>query len=167
MSFYFQAPDLAEFPRRSYRRFLEETIGNLFSEISPVTSEYANRFELTFIGPDGKVHWRFEDYAPDSGYPASAEAARKSNMTFAKRMLMEVWLRDTHTGEIRKSTAYMTDVPVITDRGTFVINGSERVVLGQLVRAPGIYFSCTGPTSYKALMLAEMEIGRASCRERV
>lgn len=156
MSFYFQAPDLAEFPRRSYRRFLEETIGNLFSEISPVTSEYANRFELTFIGPDGKVHWRFEDYAPDSGYPASAEAARKSNMTFAKRMLMEVWLRDTHTGEIRKSTAYMTDVPVITDRGTFVINGSERVVLGQLVRAPGIYFSCTGPTSYKALMLAEM-----------
>ena len=50
----------------------------------------------------------------------------------------------------------MADVPVITDRGTFVINGSERVVLGQLVRAPGIYFSSTGPGSYKALMLAEM-----------
>lgn len=156
MSFYFQAPDLAEFPRRSYRRFLEETIGNLFAEISPVTSEFANRFELTFVGQDGKVHWRFEDYAPDSGYPTSPEVARKSNMTFARRMLMEVWLRDTHTGELRKSTAYMADVPVITDRGTFVINGSERVVLGQLVRAPGIYFSSSGPTSFKALMLAEM-----------
>jgi DNA-directed RNA polymerase subunit beta len=156
MSFYFQAPDLAEFPRRSYRRFLEETIGNLFAEISPISSEHAGRFEMTFIGPDGKVHWRFDEYAPDSGYPNSAEAARKSNMTHAKRMLMEVWLRDTQTGELRKSTAYLTDVPVITDRGTFVINGSERVVLGQLVRAPGIYFSSPGHTSYKALMLAEM-----------
>lgn len=156
MSFYFQAPDLAEFPRRSYRRFLEETLGNLFSEISPITSEYAHRFELTFVGPDGKVHWKFEDYAPDSGYPTSPEQARKANMTHAKRLLMDVWLKDTQTGELRKSTAYMTDVPVITDRGTFVINGSERVVLGQLVRAPGIYFSSTGPTSYKALMLAEM-----------
>jgi DNA-directed RNA polymerase subunit beta len=156
MSFYFQAPDLAEFPRRSYRRFLEETIGNLFAEISPVASEYSARFELTFLGPDGKVHWRFEDYAPDSGYPTSPEQARKSNMTHSKRMMMEVWLRDTLTGELRKSTAYVTDVPVITDRGTFVINGSERVVLGQLVRAPGIYFSQGGQTSYKALMLAEM-----------
>lgn len=156
MSFYFQAPDLAEFPRRSYRRFLEETIGNLFAEISPVASEYSALFELTFLGPDGKVHWRFEDYAPDSGYPTSPEQARKSNMTHSKRMMMEVWLRDTLTGELRKSTAYVTDVPVITDRGTFVINGSERVVLGQLVRAPGIYFSQAGQTSYKALMLAEM-----------
>ncbi|MBI5176013.1 MAG: DNA-directed RNA polymerase subunit beta [Candidatus Obscuribacter sp.] len=156
MSFYFQAPDLAEFPRRSYRRFLEETLGNLFSEISPVGSEYAGRFEITFVAPDGKVHWRFEDYAPDSGYPTSPEMARKTNMTHARRLLMDVYLRDNQTGELRKSTAYMTDVPVITDRGTFVINGSERVVLGQLVRAPGIYFSSSGPTSYKALMLAEM-----------
>jgi DNA-directed RNA polymerase subunit beta len=155
MSFYFQAPDLAEFPRRSYRRFLEETIGKLFSEISPIGSEYSTRFEISFIGPDGKPHWRFEDYAPDSGYPISAETARKTNMTHARRMLMEVWLRDTHTGELRKSTAYMADMPVITDRGTFVINGSERVVLGQLVRAPGIYYQCAGPTSYKALLLAE------------
>jgi DNA-directed RNA polymerase subunit beta len=155
MSFYFQAPDLAEFPRRSYRKFLEETLGNLFAEISPITSEFSNRFEISFVGQDGKVHWRFEDYAPDSGYPNSSEAARKTNMTHARRMMMEVWLRDTQTHELRKSTAYVADVPVITDRGTFVINGSERVVLGQLVRAPGIYFSQGGPSSYKALWLAE------------
>jgi DNA-directed RNA polymerase subunit beta len=91
----------------------------------------------------------------DSGYPTSAEGARKSNMTHARRMLMEVWLRDTQTGELRKSTAYVADVPVITDRGTFVINGSERVVLGQLVRAPGIYYQSTSASSYKALLLAE------------
>ncbi|HEY9773685.1 MAG TPA: DNA-directed RNA polymerase subunit beta [Planktothrix sp.] len=155
MSFYFQAPDLAEFPRRSYRRFLEETLGNLFAEISPVGSEFSPRFEISFVGGDGKCHWKFEDYAPDSGYPVSSEAARKTNMTHARRMLMEVWLRNTQTGEMRKSTAYIADVPVITDRGTFVINGSERVVLGQLVRAPGIYFSRPGPSSYKSLMLAE------------
>jgi DNA-directed RNA polymerase subunit beta len=155
MSFYFQAPDLAEFPRRSYRRFLEETIGNLFAEISPVASEFSPRFEISFVGADGKCHWRFEDYAPDSGYPNSAESARKTNMTHARRMLMEIWLRDTQTGELRKSTAYVADLPVITDRGTFVINGSERVVLGQLVRAPGIYFSNPGAGSFKALMLAE------------
>ncbi len=155
MSFYFQAPDLAEFPRRSYRRFLEETIGNLFAEISPVGSEFSPRFEISFIGPDGKAHWRFEDYAIDSGYPTSAEQARKSNMTHARRMLMEIWLRDTQTGELRKSTAYMADVPVITDRGTFVINGSERVVLGQLVRAPGIYYQNPAPGTFKALLLAE------------
>jgi len=155
MSFYFQAPDLAEFPRRSYRRFLEETIGNLFSEISPIASDFSHRFEISFVGQDGKVHWRFDDYAPDSGYPTTSESARKTNMTHARRMLMEVWLRDTQTHELRKSTAYVADVPVITDRGTFVINGSERVVLGQLVRAPGIYYSSPAPSSYKALWLAE------------
>lgn len=155
MTFYFQAPDLAEFPRRSYRRFTEEIIGNLFTEISPIASDFSPRFELSFLGPDGKPHWRFEDYAADSGYPTTPEQARKSNMTHAKRMMMEVWLRDIQTGEIRKSTAYMGDVPVITDRGTFVINGSERVVLGQLVRAPGIYFSNPNHITYKALMLAE------------
>ncbi len=155
MTFYFQAPDLAEFPRRSYRRFTEEIIGNLFTEISPISSDFSPRFELSFIGPDGKPHYRFEDYAADSGYPTTSEQARKTNMTHARRMMMEVWLRDIQTGEIRKSTAYMGDVPVITDRGTFVINGSERVVLGQLVRAPGIYFSNPTHITYKALMLAE------------
>jgi len=155
MTFYFQAPDLAEFPRRSYRRFLEETLGNLFAEISPVGSEFSPRFEISFVGGDGKCHWKFEDYAQDSGYPTTSEQARKTNMTHARRMLMEVWLRDTQTGEMRKSTAYIADVPVITDRGTFVINGSERVVLGQLVRAPGIYFSRPAPSSFKSLMLAE------------
>src|SRR6202035_2464363 len=139
----------------SYRRFLEETLGNLFAEISPVASEFSPRFEISFIGGDGKCHWKFEDYAYDSGYPTSSEAARRTNMTHARRMLMEIWLRDTQTGEMRKSTAYIADVPVITDRGTFVINGSERVVLGQLVRAPGIYYSSPAPSTFKCLMLAE------------
>jgi DNA-directed RNA polymerase subunit beta len=155
MSFSFQAPDLAEFPRRSYRRFLEETLAKLFAEISPIASEFNPRYELSFVGADGQVHWRFQDYAEDSGYPTSAESARKANMTHARRLLMEVWLRDNQSGEMRKSTAYMGDLPVITDRGTFVINGSERVVLGQLVRAPGIYFQSESPIAYKALMLAE------------
>ncbi len=156
MSFYFQPPDLAEFPRRSYRKFLEETIGKLFTEISPIGSEFNNRFEISFIGTDGKAHWKFEDYGIDSGYPTSAEHARKSNMTHARRLLMDIWLRDTQTGVLRKTTAYMGDVPVITDRGTFVINGSERVVLGQLVRAPGVYFSNPDNQIYKALILGEL-----------
>lgn len=154
-SFYFQPPDLAEFPRRSYRRFLETTIGNLFAEISPILSEFNPRFELSFVGQDGKVHWRFEDYAHDSGYPTTSEQARKTNMTHTRRLQMEVWLRDLQTNELRKSTAYMGDVPVITDRGTFVINGSERVVLGQLVRAPGVYFQQNSSMIYKGLILAE------------
>ncbi|MBI4533811.1 MAG: DNA-directed RNA polymerase subunit beta [Candidatus Melainabacteria bacterium] len=156
MTFHFQPPDLAEFPRRSYRRFLEETLGNLFAEISPIASEFNPRFELSFVGQDGKVHWRFEDYTHDSGYPTTSEGARKTNMTHARRLLMEVWLRDLQSGELRKSCAYIGDMPVITDRGTFVINGSERVVLGQLVRAPGIYFQAENQLSYKALMLAEL-----------
>jgi DNA-directed RNA polymerase subunit beta len=154
-SFYFQPPDLAEFPRRSYRRFLETTLGNLFAEVSPIASEFNPRFELSFVGQDGKVHWRFEDYAHDSGYPTSSEQARKTNMTHSRRLQMEVWLRDTHTNELRKSTAYMGDVPMITERGTFVINGSERVVLGQLVRAPGVYFQQNNSQLYKGLILAE------------
>ena len=124
MTFYFQAPDLAEFPRRSYRKFLEETIGTLFSDISPIASDFNSRFEISFLGPNGKVNWRFEDYAADSGYPTTSEHARRANMTHARRLLMDIWLRDTQTGVIRKSNAYMGDVPVITDRGTFVINGS-------------------------------------------
>ena len=155
MSFYFQPPDLAEFPRRSYRKFLEETIGQLFGDCSPIGSDYSSRYELSFIGTDGKPHWRFEDYAFDSGYPTTAEHARKTNMTHARRLLMDIYLRDTQTGLIRKSTAYMGDVPVITDRGTFVINGSERVVLGQLVRAPGVYFQQNNAQIYKALILGE------------
>lgn len=156
MSFYFQPPDLAEFPRRSYRKFLEQVIGNLFSEISPIGSDFNSRFEISFVGTDGKVHWKFDDYAADSGYPTSSEHARRANMTHARRLLMDVWLRDTQTGVLRKSTAYMGDVPVITDRGTFVINGSERVVLGQLVRAPGVYFAPANGTVYKALILGEL-----------
>ncbi|MBZ0188849.1 MAG: hypothetical protein K8F91_21580, partial [Candidatus Obscuribacterales bacterium] len=156
MTFHFQPPDLAEHPRRSYRRFLEETLGNLFTEVSPIASEYSPRFELTFLGPDGRVKWWFEDYAPDSGYPETAEQARNTNMTHARRMMMETWLRDTTTGELRKSKCYVADMPVITDRGTFVINGSERVVLGQLVRAPGIYYSQLEMNKFKALMLAEL-----------
>ena len=156
MSFYFQPPDLAEFPRRSYRKFLEETLGRLFAEISPIGSDFNSRFELSFIGTDGKAHWKFEDYAVDSGYPTSPEHARKSNMTHARRLLMDIWLRDTQTGVLRKSTAYMGDLPVITDRGTFVINGSERVVLGQLVRAPGVYFTQASAQIYKAIILGEL-----------
>ncbi len=156
MSFYFQPPDLAEFPRRSYRHFLEDTLGKLFSEISPIGSDFNHRFEISFVGADGKVHWKFENYAPDSGYPTSAEHARKTNMTHARRLLMDIWLRDTQTGILRKSTAYMGDLPVITDRGTFVINGSERVVLGQLVRAPGVYFQQATGLVYKALILGEL-----------
>ena len=156
MAFHFQPPDLAEFPRRSYRRFLEETVGTLFREISPLGSEYSPRFELSFLGTDGKVHYRFEDYTSDSGYPLSPETARKTNMTHARRLSMEVWLRDTQTNELRKSNAYVCDLPVITDRGTFVINGSERVVLGQLVRAPGVYFQSPDPITYKSLILAEV-----------
>jgi len=156
MSFYFQAPDLAEFPRRSYRKFLEETIGTLFTDISPIGSDINSRFEISFIGADGKVHWRFEDYGADSGYPTTSEHARKANMTHARRLLMDIWLRDTQTGVLRKSTAYMGDVPVITDRGTFVINGSERVVLGQLVRAPGVYFAQPSTMMYKGLILGEL-----------
>lgn len=155
MSFYFQAPDLAEHPRRSYRRLLEESIGNLFAEISPISSDLSPRFELTFVGPNGKVHWWFEEYAPDSGYPLTAEQARKTNMTHARRLMVDAWLRDTTTGELRKSKCYVADLPVITDRGTFVINGSERVVLGQLVRAPGVYFSQPSISQFKALLLAE------------
>jgi DNA-directed RNA polymerase subunit beta len=179
VSFYFQPPDLAEFPRRSYRRFLEDTLGALFAEISPIASEFNGRFELSFVGQDGKVHWRFEDYTHDSGYPTTSEAARKTNMTHTRRLQMEVWLRDTVTNELRKSTCYMGDLPVITDRGTFVINGSERVVLGQLVRAPGVYYSCVDALVYKGLILAELgaplsieldlergtgKISRAKCR---
>ncbi|MBX9724495.1 MAG: hypothetical protein K2X81_24005 [Candidatus Obscuribacterales bacterium] len=119
MSFYFQPPDLAEFPRRSYRKFLEKTIGDMFQEVSPVGSDFNSRYELSFVGTDGKVHWKFEDYAIDSGYPNSSEQARKTNMTHARRLLLDVFLRDTQTGVIRKSTAYMGDLPVITDRGTF------------------------------------------------
>jgi DNA-directed RNA polymerase subunit beta len=156
MSFYFQPPDLAEFPRRSYRRFLEETLGNLFAEISPIASEFNPKFELSFVGQDGKVHWRFEDYAHDSGYPTTSEAARKTNMTHARRLQMDVWLRDLQTNELRRSVAYMGDLPVITDRGTYVINGTERVVLGQLVRAPGVYFQMISPLLYKGLILAEL-----------
>ncbi|MBX9569535.1 MAG: DNA-directed RNA polymerase subunit beta [Candidatus Obscuribacterales bacterium] len=155
MSFYFQPPDLAEFPRRSYRQFLEKTLGQLFYDISPIGSDFSSRYEISFIGMDGKPHWRFDDYAFDSGYPTTAEHARKTNMTHARRLLMDVFLRDTQTGVVRKSTAYMGDVPVITDRGTFVINGSERVVLGQLVRAPGVYFSSSSPLLYKAIILGE------------
>jgi DNA-directed RNA polymerase subunit beta len=82
-------------------------------------------------------------------------------MTHASRLIMDVWLRNNQTGEMRKSSVYLGDVPVITDRGTFVINGSERVVLNQLVRAPGIYFQSNennvyNSTMYKGLLLPEL-----------
>lgn len=139
-----ELPNLIEAQRRSYEWFLKEGLKELFEEVSPVKD---------FIGRDLELY--FLDYYLDE--PRFDEwKAKDKNVTFEAPLRVETKLVNKKTGEIKEQEVYLGDFPLMTDRGTFIINGIERVVVSQLIRSAGVFFTSEiirGRTYYGAKII--------------
>ncbi|MFL5646332.1 MAG: DNA-directed RNA polymerase subunit beta, partial [Chloroflexota bacterium] len=125
----FEIPNLIELQLDSFAWFVEKGLRELFDEISPIKDFTGKVMELQFL-----------DY--EFGVPKySEEECRTKDLTFSKPLYVNVELLIKETGEIQRQRVYMGDYPWMTGLGTFVINGAERVVVSQLVRSPGVYYS--------------------------
>ena len=120
----FQLPDLVEIQLNSFQKFLDEGIKQTLTEISPI-EDYTGSYAVEF------GEHRFEDA------PASVEECMSKDKTFAAPLFVRVRFIVKETGEIREQDVFMGDFPLMTRSGTFVINGTERVVVTQLVRSSG------------------------------
>src|SRR5579862_2353125 len=122
-------PNLIELQLESFRWFIDKGLRELFDEISPIKDFTGKVMELQFL-----------DY--EFGEPKySEEECRTKDLTYSRPLYVNVELLIKETGEIQRQRVYMGDYPWMTDLGTFVINGAERVVVSQLVRSPGVYYS--------------------------
>ena len=123
-----EMPDLIEVQKNSYQRFLDTDLREVLSDASPIT-DYSGTLKLTFT-----------DYS--LGEPKNTmERCRERDMTYAAPLSVNLQLLNTETGEIKESSVWMGEFPLMTENGTFIINGAERVIVSQLVRSPGAYFS--------------------------
>ena len=125
-------PHLIDIQRKSFKWFRREGISDTFSDLSPITdfSETLS-LELEFDPKD-------EDLCPPPKF--TVEECKEKDMTFSAPVFVRARFMNANTGEIKEQTVFMGDFPVMTEKGTFVINGTERVVVSQLVRSPGVIF---------------------------
>ena len=157
-------PDLVEVQRRSYEWFLREGIREVFDEISPI-QDFTGNLELHFAvesgrrkNPSGSLFdgdpvldfggYRFERLK------YTEEECRDRDYNYSAALKVKVRLVIRETGEIKEQEVFMGDFPLMTERGTFIINGAERVVVSQLVRSPGVYFSFAPDTAGRPLPTA-------------
>ncbi len=150
----FEIPNLIELQLDSFAWFVDKGLRELFDEISPIKDFTGKVMELQFL-----------DY--EFGVPKYSEAeCRTKDLTFSKPLYVNVELLIKETGEIQRQRVYMGDYPWMTDQGTFVINGAERVVVSQLVRSPGVYYSETeDPASGRMLFSAKVIPNRGAWLE--
>ncbi|MGI6696178.1 MAG: DNA-directed RNA polymerase subunit beta [Christensenellales bacterium] len=122
-------PNLIEVQKNSYRRFLEEDFKEVLADVSPIT-DYSENLVLEFV-----------DYKLDKTPKYSVERCKERDLTYAAPLKVFVRLKNKETGEIKESEVFMGDFPLMTEHGTFIINGAERVIVSQLVRSPGVYYT--------------------------
>ncbi len=122
-------PDLVEVQRASFKWFLEEGLIEELKSFSPIT-DYTGKLELHFIGEEYRLKRPRHD----------VEEAKKRDATFASQMYVTCRLINKETGEIKEQEVFIGELPLMTERGTFIINGAERVIVNQIVRSPGVYF---------------------------
>ncbi len=121
-------PNLIEVQKNSYRHFLTDDLREVLADVSPIT-DYSDNLVLEFV-----------DYSLDSTPKNSVERCRERDLTYAAPLKVYVRLKNRETGEIKESEVFMGDFPLMTEHGTFIINGAERVIVSQLVRSPGAYY---------------------------
>src|SRR5438309_384075 len=146
--------DLIATQIESFHWFKSEGLRELFDEINPITDYTGKNFELRFL-----------DY--EFGPPKfSEEECRNRDMTYAAPLRIKTRLTVKETGEIKESDVYMCDFAIMTAEGTFIVNGTERVVVSQLVRSPGVYFTATDdPVSGRRLFGAKLIPNRGAWLE--
>ena len=125
-----EMPNLIEVQKNSYQWFLEEGLGEAFRDISPIT-DYSGKLSLAFTG--------FQLCEEDAKY--TIEQCKERDATYAAPLKVKVRLHNRENDEINEHDIFMGDLPLMTETGTFVINGAERVIVSQLVRPPGIYYT--------------------------
>ena len=141
-----QMPDLLEVQKGSYRWFMEKGIQEVLEDVSPIVDYSGNLFIdfVSFSIDESKVK-----------YPV--EECKERDANYAAPLKVDVRLSNKLTGEVKQSEIFMGDFPIMTDKGTFVINGAERVIVSQIVRSPGIYYSSdidkTGKHTYATTVI--------------
>ena len=134
-----EMPNLIKVQKDSYDWFIKEGLGEVLKDISPIV-DYSGNLILEFF-----------DYYMEDTTKYSIEEAKERDTTYATRLHVKVRLINKETGEIKEQEIYLGDFPLMTDTGTFVINGAERVVVSQLVRSPGCYYAFTYDKTGKKL----------------
>ena len=146
-------PDLVAIQKESFDRLLNEGIKEVLDEVSPI-EDFTEQFQLYF----GKHEFRAQKF--------SEEECRDKDITFSRPLFVEATFVNKVTGEIKEQEVFMGDFPMMTERGTFIINGTERVVVSQLVRSPGVYFSKEpDKTTDKDIYIAKIIPGRGAWLE--
>ena len=142
----YMLPDLVEIQRSSFRWFLEEGLIEELNSFSPIT-DYTGKMELHFLGKNYKLNRPKDD----------VDEAKRRDITYAVQMYVPTRLINKETGEIKEQEVFIGDLPLMTDRGTFIINGAERVIVNQIVRSPGVYYKSeidkNGRRTYSASLI--------------
>ena len=138
-------PDLIEVQKNSYRSFLKDGLREALADASPI-EDFSKNMYLEFV-----------DYSLDETPKYTVEKCKERDTTFAASLYVTVRLTNRETREVKESKVFMGDFPLMTEHGTFIINGAERVVVSQLVRSPGVYYSKaidkTGMALYSSQMI--------------
>ncbi|MBZ2175226.1 DNA-directed RNA polymerase subunit beta [Schnuerera sp. xch1] len=122
-------PDLIEVQKSSYKWFVEDGLKEVFNDISPI-QDYTGNLILEFV-----------DYHINDEVKYNEDEARERDANFSAPLKVKVRLINKETGEVKEQEVFMGDFPLMTEKGTFIINGAERVVVSQLVRSPGVYYA--------------------------
>ena len=140
-----EMPNLIQVQKDSYNWFIEEGLGEVLKDISPII-DYTGNLVLEFL-----------DYYMEKKTKYTQEEAKERDATYSTRLHVKVRLINRETGEIKEQEIYLGDFPLMTESGTFIINGAERVVVSQLVRSPGCYYATdfdkTGKKIYNATVM--------------
>ena len=147
-------PDLIEVQKNSYERFLKVGLGEVLADISPIV-DYSERLVFEFV-----------DYYIDDKHPKySIEECKERDVNYAAPLKVTARLINKETGEVKEQEVFMGDFPLMTESGTFIINGAERVIVSQLVRSPGVYFSSSIDKTGKNLFSATVIPNRGAWLE--
>ena len=147
-------PNLIEVQKKSYQWFLEEGLKEVFRDVSGIT-DYTGNFVLDFL-----------DYKLDVDHPNyTVLECKERDATYSAPLKVQARLLNKETGEIKENNVYMGDFPLMTDSGTFVINGAERVIVSQLVRSPGVYYKMEHDKTGKELFSSTVIPNRAAWLE--
>ena len=148
-----EMPNLIEVQKNSYQWFLDEGLKEVFKDISTI-EDYTGNLVLEFI-----------DYRLDKEPKYSIKECKERDVTYAAPLRVTARLLNKETGEVKEQEIFMGDFPLMTDAGTFVINGAERVIVSQLVRSPGVYFGESYDKTGKKLFTATMNPNRGAWLE--
>ena len=147
-----EMPNLIEVQKNSYQRFLDTDLREVLNDVSPIT-DYNGNLVLEFV-----------DYSLDEPKNSVARC-RERDITYAAPLKVFVRLKNKETGEIKESDVFMGDFPLMTEHGTFIINGAERVIVSQLVRSPGVYFDMARDKAGKELYSSQIIPNRGAWLE--